>query len=186
MAAFITPAAAQFALEHQKSWSSEHHPEDPHYFHHHHRHRGEIHSYLQHKHKHRRSHSDHGLHDIEHSHHLGDSLRCLFRGQGHLHQRSHSDYLLHGEKHGHHHKGHPQDDHNYSPSVKRHISNKMSANRVGEGESHSHRDKFSGQDQHGHHHDHHHETGFSERQDNSHGKHKGHGRYYEYEVGQKV
>ena len=187
MAAFITPASAQFALEHQKTWSREHHPEDPHSCHHH-RHLGDSHSYLLHH--HRRSHSDHGLHRIEHSHHhhLGDSLSHLFRGLGHLHQRSHSDYLLHGEKHGHHHASRSQDDHNYSPSVKRHFDVKNSTSGGDEGQGHSHGNKVTNQDHHKHHHDHHHETAILERRKHSSLEHKSHDpkRHLDYKVEHKV
>ena len=123
MAAIITSASAQFALEHQKVWSKEHNLTN-------HPHHGQGHRRCLSDHD-LRSHSDHDLHHVENRHHLGDSLSHLCWGGGHLQQRSHSDYLFHGEKHGR-----CQGDHrNHSPGLKRHINSSRGD------EVHHHRDK---------------------------------------------
>ena len=107
MAAFITPASAQFALEHQKIWLSVHHlTESPG-----HRH-GHGQTYR------RKSRSDHDLRQIEdgRQHHLGESPRHLCWSKGNLQHRSHSDYFC-GEKH---HRHNADSHHMRSPGMKRH------------------------------------------------------------------
>ena len=107
MAAFITPASAQFALEHQKIWLSVHHlTESP----------GHRHGHSQTC--RRRSRSDHDLRQIEdgRQHHLGESPRHLCWSKGNLQHRSHSDYFC-GDKH---HRHNADSHHMRSPGMKRH------------------------------------------------------------------